>query len=361
MTLSPRALNRALLARQLLLERADLPIPEVLERIGGIQAQYAPASYIRLWAMLSRFGLSDLDRELEARTVVQGTLMRSTIHLVSARDWWPFAQGIGPSRQGWWHRTWGREFTREELDRMAAQLDAELAGRTWPRKELDELMRSHHSTVWSGAWVALIRVPPSGTWARRRADLFQRAAEWIGPPDCDEASGLTHLLRRYLGAFGPARLADAANWAGVAVSRMQAAASTMDLVRFRDEGGRELLDLPDAPRPDPATPAPVRFLPVWDATLLVHARRTQILPEAHRPLVFNTKTPHSVHTFVVDGQVAGTWKVEQDAGVARLAYTPFAPLPANARSELEAEAANLVRLMEPDAEAHRVESRATVS
>jgi len=184
--LTQRDLNRSLLARQLLLERSGLSVPKALEQLAGIQAQYAPSSYIRLWTSLRRFAMSDLDRLLEQRKVVQGTLMRSTIHLVSARDYWRFAEGIGPSRQEWWHQTWGKEFQRAEMDRIAAKLDAELTGRPWPRKELDELMRSHSSTVWSGAWVALIRVPPSGTWRRRRADVFQRAAEWIGPSDADE-------------------------------------------------------------------------------------------------------------------------------------------------------------------------------
>ena len=188
--LTARELNRALLARQLLLNRSSLSVPRLLEQVGGIQAQYAPSSYVRLWTNLKRFAMADLDRLLEQRQVVQGTLMRSTIHLVSAADYWPMAEGIGPSRQEWWHRTFGKEFSREEIDRIAARLDQELAGKVWPRKELDNLMHSHSTTVWSGAWVALIRVPPSGTWKRRRADLFKRAAEWIGLSTSDERRGL---------------------------------------------------------------------------------------------------------------------------------------------------------------------------
>ena len=352
--LTQRALNRAVLARQLLLQRSALSVPRALEQMGGIQAQYAPSMYIRLWTSLRRFAMADLDRLLERRAVVQGTLMRSTIHVVSVRDYWPFAEGIGPSRQGWWRQTWGKEFGRAEMDRIAAQLDAELTGRVWPRKELDGLMRSHSSTVWSGAWVALIRVPPSGTWNRRRADLFQRAAEWIGPSDTDEDRGLEHLLRRYLGGFGPARRAEAANWAGVGTDRMVAAAERLTLRTFRDEAGRELVDLPRAPLPDPGWPAPVRFLPTWDATLLIHARRTQILPEAYRTLVFSTKTPHSVGTFLVDGSVAGSWRAEHAGGRATLLYTPFERLPAGATEELRQEGAGLVRFMEPEASSFAV-------
>jgi hypothetical protein len=352
--LSVRELNRALLARQLLLKRSSLSVPRLLEQVGGIQAQYAPSSYVRLWTNLKRFAMADLDRLLEERKVVQGTLMRSTIHLVSAADYWPIAEGIGPSRQEWWHRTFGKEFSREEIDRIAAELDAKLTGRVWPRKDLDEQMRSHSTTVWSGAWVALIRVPPSGTWRRRRADLFQRAAEWIGPSRADEQAGLELLLRRYLGGFGPARLADAANWAGVDVPKMKAAAERMTLRRFRDEDGRELVDLPGAPLPDASTPTPIRLLPTWDATLLVHCRRARILPEEYRPLVFSTKVPHSVGTILVDGAVAGSWRAEASGGKAVLRYTVFERISPAAERDLREEAAALVRFVEPGASSHEV-------
>lgn len=357
-TLSQRTLNRALLARQLLLRRSPLSVPRALEQLGGIQSQYAPSSYIRLWTSLQRFAMADLDRLLEQRKVVQGTLMRSTIHLVSTRDYWRFVEGIGPSRQEWWRQTWGKEFSRVEMERIAARLDEELTGRAWPRKELDQLMRSHSTTVWSGAWVALIRVPPSGTWSRRRADLFQRAAEWIGPSDAEERGGLEHLLRRLLAGFGPARLADAAGWAGVSTESMKAVAEGMTLRRFRDARDRELVDLPRAPLPSADTPAPVRFLPTFDATLLVHFRQTQILPEAYRPLIFNTKTPHSVGTILVDGSVAGSWKAERSRERASLVYTPFERLPAAAEDELREEAAGLIRFMEPDAGSFGVMRRA---
>ena len=352
--LSARELNRALLARQLLLNRSTLSVPRLLEQIGGIQAQYAPSSYVRLWTNLKRFAMADLDRLLEQRKVVQGTLMRSTIHLVSAADYWPIAEGIGPSRQEWWHRTFGKDFSREEIDRVAARLDKELAGRVWPRKELDEQMRSHSTTVWSGAWVALIRVPPSGTWKRRRADLFQRAAEWIGPSTADEKTGLELLLRRYLGGFGPARLADAANWAGVDVRKMKAAAERMRLRGFRDEEGRQLVDLPRAPLPDSSTPAPTRLLPTWDATLLIHCRRARILPEEYRPFVFSIKIPHSVGTILVDGSVAGSWRSEASGGKAVLRHTLFERIPAAAERELRQEAAGLIRFVEPEALSYSV-------
>jgi hypothetical protein len=348
--LTTRELNRALLARQLLLRRSRVPLGRALEQLAGLQTQYAPSAYIRLWTSLDGFRLADLTRALERKRAVQGTLMRSTIHVVSPRDYWLFADGIGPSRQERWLRTHRKEVGGDvDFDAVAAKLRSELAGRIWHRDELDALLRSHGLTIWSGAWVALVRVPPSGTWQRRRADLFRLAEDWLGPSDADEERGLEHLLRRYLGGFGPAKLGDAASWAGVAVTKLRPAAERLELRMFRDEEGKTLLDLPRAPLPGGDAPAPVRFLPTWDATLLVHARRTQILPEPYRPLVFNTKTPQSVSTFVVDGSVAGTWRVERAQTKATLVLEPFEPLPEPARAELAEEAARLVRVVEPDA------------
>ena len=143
-------------------------------------------------------------------------------------------------------------------------------------------------------------------------------------------------MRRYLGAFGPARPAEIADWAGVPVARLAAAIESVATRRFADESGRELVDLPDAPLPDEGVAAPVRFLPTWDATLLVHARRTQILPEKYRALVFNTRTPHSVGTFLVDGQVAGTWRFDK-----KLEYQPFTALPSSVTKQVDQEAARL--------------------
>ena len=344
----PRELNRALLARQLLLERSALSLPRAVEQLAGLQAQYAPSAYIRLWTSLQRFELGDLTRALERKRVVQGTLMRSTIHIVSPRDFWRFAAGAGPSRQDHWLKTWGKEHRDVDLNAIAEQLRGELGGRTWQRKELDALLREHGSTVWSGAWVELVRVPPSGTWERRRADLFRLASEWIPPIEVTEEEGLEHLLRSYLRGFGPARLNDAASWAGVPVTKLKPTAERLRLRTFRDEEGKLLVDLPRAPLPGDV-PAPVRFLPTWDATLLVHARRTQIVPEEYRPLIFTTKNPQSVSTVLVDGSVAGTWRVGRTATKATLVVAPFERLPPGAKKEVVAEAERLVRFHEPGA------------
>jgi hypothetical protein len=226
--LTQRGLNRALLGRQGLLQRADVGLPQALERIGGLQAQYAPAMYVGLWSRVEQMQRDDLTRALERRVVVQGTLLRSTIHLVSARDYWPFAMAVRQPRRDWFLRVTRGGVIAPALDRLT-------------------------------------------------------------------------------------------------------------LRRVRAEDGAELVDLPGAPLPDPDTPAPVRFLPTWDATLLVHARRSQVLPERHRAKVFSTKTPHSVGTFLVDGAVAGTWRY--DAGVVHI--DEFDALPRSVRADVDAEAERL--------------------
>jgi Winged helix DNA-binding domain len=304
---------------------------------------------------LERFQLAHLTRALERKRAVQGTLMRSTIHVVSACDYWLFADGVGRSREEHWLRTHRKQAGGEvDFATAAAKLRDELRGRTWHRSELDELLRGHGSSVWHGAWVELVRVPPSGTWERRRADLFRLADEWLGPSDAGEEKGLEHLLRRYLGGFGPGGLAEAANWAGVPATKLRPVAERLRLRTCRDESGKVLLDLPRAPLPDGDVRVPVRFLPTWDATLLVHARRTQILPERFRPLVFSTKTPHSVSTFLVDGAVAGTWHVEPSREKALLVASPYEPLPRRSLGEIRDEAARLVRFLEPGAASYAV-------
>jgi hypothetical protein len=192
-------------------------------------------------------------------------------------------------------------------------------------------------TAWSGVDVELVRAPPSGTWSKRRAHTFALADDWLGPPAVGEDEALEHLARRYLGAFGPATRDDLANWAGVPVPFFGPVLERMRLRRFRAEDGSELLDVPRAPLPDPDTRAPVRFLPTWDATLLVHARRTGILPERHRPRIFHTKAPHSFGTFLVDGAVAGTWRFDGD----RIHTEPFERLSRQAGVELRDEAERL--------------------
>src|SRR4051794_6042166 len=334
--LSPRALNRALLARQGLLERSRTPLPRMLERMGGLQAQYAPSMYIGLWTRMEGFERDALTRALERRSVIQATLMRITIHLVSRADFWPLALATRTGRQ----RAWVRARRRDGLDEAAMEdaartLAPRLADGPLTRKQIDELVGKERAPG-VGQWIDMVRMPPSGTWERRRADLYGLAADWLGggPEDLTEADAVDLLVRRYLTGFGPATRGDIADWGGLQVGELAPALERLELRRFRGPGGEELLDLPRAPLPDPGTPAPVRFLPTWDAVLLAHARRTGILPEEHRPKVFSTKTPQSVPTFLVDGRVAGTWSFEKG----RVETRPFGKLDLAAKRERRREA-----------------------
>jgi hypothetical protein len=302
-TLSQRELNRALLARQGLLERRELSIPEALDAMGALQAQYAPAMYIGLWSRVAGFERAALTRALEARDVIQATLMRSTIHLVSRADYWPLAVAIRDARRVWWRRaTKGGDLSRE-----AATLREALRPGPMKRKEIEALLGKEvfHGI---GLWVDMVRVPPSGTWERRRADLYGLAEDWVGECDVSEDDALDLLVTRYLTGFGPAAKAEIANWGGVVKRDVEPALERLELRRFTAEDGTELLDLPDLPLPEADTHAPVRLLGTWDAALLAHARRSLILPEEHRSKIFNTRMPQSIGTVLVDGAVAGTWK-----------------------------------------------------
>jgi DNA glycosylase AlkZ-like len=222
------------------------------------------------------------------------------------------------------------------MSAAARRMRGRLADGPLRRKEIDELLGKDRGQA-LGLWLEMVRVPPSGAWERRRADLYGLAEAWVERPDITKPQALEHLARRYLGAFGPATAADVANWAGLEPAALAPALKRLELRRFHAEDGAELLDLPRAPLPAADTPAPVRFLPTWDATLLVHARRTGILPEEHRPKIFQTKNPQSVPTFLVDGEVAGTWRHEGG----KVVLEPFGRLDAATRRALDSEAEGL--------------------
>ena len=325
----------------MLLERSDLPLTDVVEGMGGIQNQYAPAGYIGLWSRMRDFERPMLTLALEERRVIHGTLMRATIHVVSADDYWPMMTGIERVNREWYSKVHAREIGDVDLDEVVAATRDELADGPLRFNELTERLVARGFPARAAAWasfsVPMVRVPPSGTWERRRADIYGLADAWLPRPDVTEDQGLELLIRRYLGAFGPAPLKDIAGWMGLNIGQMRHVADGMDLRPFRDADGKPLVDLTEAPLPHPDVPAPPRFLAVWDALLLVHARRTRVLPEDLRPLIFNTKTPHSHNTFLLDGQVAGTWRFDEG----EIQLSPLRPLSAHERAELEEEAHRL--------------------
>jgi winged helix DNA-binding protein len=340
--LSSGELNRTLLARQLLLDRTDASPVRAMERMAGIQSQYAPSGYIGLWSRVQDFHRSSLTRALERGRAVTGTLMRITIHTVSARDYALFAEGVRRSRRSLWLRSY-RTVLDENAMRSAARIVRQaLAGGPRRATELAETVVSAGlpRVAWNGAglWVDLLRVPPSATWERRRADLYDLAERWVRSKEgVTEEAGMRHLVRRYLGGFGPAPVADVSSWAGIPVTTLRPVIEHMRLRRFRDESDAVLFDMPGAPLPDAGVSAPVRFLPTFDATLLISARRARILPEEYRPVIFNTKAPQSVCTFLVNGSVAGTWRHDGT----RVVMEPFEKLPARVRREVDAEAGRL--------------------
>ena len=308
-----------------------MSIREAVEQVGGLQTQYAPSGYVGLWTRLADFRREALTLALEDRSVIQATLMRSTIHVVSAGEFWRFAMGVRKARRAWALRMPGPRGDETGHIEAATQMREALADGPRTVKELGELGAGFVGNL--GLWVDLVRVPPSGTWDRRRADRLALAEDWVGPVDASEDDGLEHLVRAYLRGFGPAASRDIASWAGISVSEAKRGGEGLTLARYRDEDGRELIDLQDAPLPDPTTPAPVRFLPHWDANLLVHARRTGLLPEAHRPRVFSIRNPFSVGVYLVDGVVAGAWSVRDG----RIELDPYEELGTKERRAVDKE------------------------
>ena len=340
--LSTQELNRAVLARQLLLERAARSPERALEAVCGLQTQYAPSGYIGLWSRIADFDRGTLTDAMLAGRVVQAWVMRCTIHMTDARDYWAFTAAVRAARREWWLRS---AKPPPGLD-MAAVADAVreylLDG---PLKQAEIQKRlvadGFPREVWPGVqlWLDLVRVPPAGTWATPRAHVYglaERAVPLPDPPPREEAAQEL-LAARYLRAFGPASGADVGSFCGWSVGTTRAVLGRMTLRRFRHEAGSELVDVPDGPLPPADTPAPVRFLGPWEAVLLVHARRAQVLPEEHRPKVFARQVPQSVPTFLVDGRVAGTWRYVDGA----VRCEPFDTLPASTGRALAAEAERL--------------------
>lgn len=333
--LTRRHLNRALLERQLLLERSSLSVRDAVEQMGGLQTQYAPSGYVGLWTRLSDFRRDDLTAALEDRIVVQATLLRSTIHMVSGREYWRYAVGVRQARRDWYLRVQRGSITEADAQGAADRLRAALAGGPRTVRELGGAASGFVGS--QGLWVDLVRVPPSGTWERRRADRLGLADDWVGPCQASEKGGIEHIVRAYLRGFGPASWREIAAWAGIPVTTIKGVGEGMEMTSLRDEDGRELFDLPHATLPDPDASAPVRFLPHWDACLLVHARRAGLVPEPYRPRIFTARNPFSVGTYLVDGVVAGAWSVRDG----RVELDPYVALSPRVRDEVEAERVRL--------------------
>lgn len=332
--LTLRELNRATLARQLLLARRRLSAVAVIERLVGMQAQWPAAPYVGIWTRTTSFRRDSLERELARATVVKATVMRQTLHLVSRRDYGLLRAALSETNFPWEGETAKR--IASSVRTLAA------AGPVTTVEALAHLEREHGLTgidarrAWRAARVRahVLHHHETALWHSRPEGRFAAIDE---PETHVPVEARAEILRRYLQAFGPASRRDMSAWSMMHVPELQRALDLLEpLRRFRDEQGRELLDVPGAPLPDEDTPAPVRFLPKWDNVLLAFSDRTRVLPEAHRKAVI-LMNGDVAQAFLVDGFVAGKWRVEDG----RVAIEPFEPLPRTVRRELEDEAGRL--------------------
>ena len=317
-----RELNRATLARQLLLARARLPVPRAVERIGAVQAQDAGAPYAALHARLDGFRRTLLDRALERRQVVKATLMRGTLHLVSAADYPALFAALQPFLTRQYARAWLHGARDAEVEALAERA---LAFASEPRTNAELARHLGGDDRWFRArfHAPFVVVPP---FERRPRVVAARA--WLDPDPVAEEEARAHLLRRYLAAFGPATVKDAARWARLPQSAIRAG---LERVRVIDVGDG-YVDLPRAPRPGDV-PAPPRLLPLFDSLLLGHDDRTRVVPAEYAQTI-NRGGGMILRSFLVDGAVAGLWRTDG----ATLTLSPFAPLPRVATRELEDEA-----------------------
>jgi hypothetical protein len=338
--LSLRELNRALLARQLLLERRKLSVQAAVERICAIQAQWPQSPYIALWTRLIGFRKEQLTRALEEKRVVKSQLFRITLHITSARDypyyaaaWLPAARDTTPG------------VTTKKLDELSTLVQKAAMKGPVTQAEVEELAaEGMRGFRWRTRTLApLLHLPPSGTWSHYGRVQLRAMQTYLGVELPAREDGAEHLVKRYLAAFGPATQQDLLRFAGVRVGDVRAGLDRLELRTFRDDRGRVLLDLPRAPLPDGDTPAPVRFLPKWDSSLLGYAppERTRILPEKYRPTVIR-KNGDVIPTVLVDGFVAAGWNVDRKG---KLEIMPLRRLTKAERTEIDAEGERLVEFV----------------
>lgn len=353
-----RALGRATLARQLLLERASVPTLAALRRVVALNAQDPRPPYLALWARLEGFARDELTRLLEERAVVRAGLLRGTQHMVASDDYrwlWPL---LRPVQLRVWRGAFGRYIHGIDHEELAAAAAHELRdGRILTRPQLRDRLAvrfpvSEREALGRSvqALLPVVHPPPVGTWDRRGATPFALAEHWLGRPLAASPSP-DDLVLRYLAAYGPAGVKDVQAWSGLTRLREVVERLRPRLRAILAEDGTELYDLPDAPRPDPDTPAPVRLLPEFDNVLLAHADRTRVMTDGQRRQVCVGAAVAA--TVLVDGTVAGTWTLEERGGRVVLAVEPLRQLSAADREAVTDEAARLLGFVAPHS-AHEV-------
>ncbi|MFG1947038.1 winged helix DNA-binding domain-containing protein [Nonomuraea sp. NPDC048826] len=340
MTLNRRVLNRTTLDRQLLLSRSGMTAAQAIERLVAIQGQDVNPPYFGLWSRLTAFTQDDLITLLHGKQVVRGSLLRGTQHLALADDYLWLRPLVQPSISRQRQAAFGRDTRDVDLDELAELAHGHLRGRTLSRSKLRDLLAVRWPDVapmalgWSAqALLPIVHTPPSGIWNKGGGTPFTLAEEWLGRP-LQTAPPVERMVTRYLAGFGPASVMDVQAWSGL--TRLRPVIEAMGLREYRDEQGKVLYDLPDAPLADGDEPAPVRFLPYFDNLCVAYADRTRLMTDEQRKVISVGATVYP--TFLVDGMVAGMWDL-QDGG---LVMRPFAPLPAGVVAELEEEGARLL-------------------
>lgn len=358
--LSRRALNRATLERQLLLRRADAPVLDTVHHLVGMQAQVPLNPYLGLWSRLERFRPDDLAELILDRKVVRTVVMRGTIHLVTADDALVLPRLVQPVLDAELRRHRDHAPVLERIDlgevlTVAREILREPHTAPQLRAALAERFAEHDAAALAFACrnhLALVQVPPRGIWGRAGPVTLATAESWLGRPMADPP--IDEVLLRYLGAFGPASVADMTTW-----SRLTGLREVVERLRprvrvFHDESGRELVDLPDAPRPEPDVPAPPRFLPEFDNALLSHADRSRFF-DADQPRLYGTGDPFH-GSVLVDGTLRAVWRIDRvkTTDAATLVVTRLGRLTKRATSAVAAEGRRVLRFLAADADSHDI-------
>jgi hypothetical protein len=360
--LGPRALNRALLDRQMLLGRQRISAEKAIERLVGMQAQVPNQPYIGLWTRLDGFHHSELASLINNRRAVRMTLMRATIHLVSARDGLALRPVLQPVMERGFRTgsPFGRRLAGVDIAAVLAAGRALLEDRPRTVDDLGKLLhprwpdRDASSLAYAVRYLLpLVQIPPRGIWGEGGLPILATSEAWLGRP-LESASSPDKMVLRYLAAFGPATVNDIQAWSGLTRLREVTDRLARRLRTFRDENGKELLDVRGAPLPDLDTPAPPRFLPEFDNVLLGHADRTRIITQEHRKLVF-LNASRMMGTVILDGWVGGRWKITRTRGSATLVVETFKRLAGKEKAALSAEGAELLSFSAADVQGHDVQ------
>ncbi|QJD86134.1 winged helix DNA-binding domain-containing protein [Cohnella herbarum] len=363
--LSKRSLNRALLERQMLIQRKQMSALEAIEHLVGLQAQAPNPPYIGLWARLADFQQAELSKLIQSRQAVRIALMRSTIHLVSSRDCLALRPLLQPVLERGLRGSYGKHLTAIDQEALSAAGRALVEERPRTFQEIsallaeDERWRDLDPSAIANivrTHIPLVQVPPRGLWGESGQAAHTSAETWLGTGlsvDCSVDSSIETIIERYLAAFGPATVQDMQAWSGL--TKLNGVISLMRprLRIFRDEHGKEVFDLPDAPLPDPDAPISAKFMAEFDNALLSHADRSRIISEDDRKRVF-TINGIIRSTFLIDGFVQGMWKITKERDTATLVIDPFRPLSKKDKTELAAEGVNLLTFAAGEFAVHNI-------